>query len=147
MSSPHGSPTMTPRALQLGTPIPINPDAVRECLDPLERPGDGLFLRAWTDGIDAIPLAERRGALSWTTGHVAESVVAVLLAELGYSLVWQLADRDSMGLTSSYFAPTARVFSSSRLREPCGLASAPDSAAGTCGRSRAPGSTKMTTPA
>lgn len=66
------------------------PDGViAGCLD-LDDPGDVLFHQAWRNSLASLPRASRSGALSTVTGHIAESVTAVLLADLGNQLIWQL---------------------------------------------------------
>jgi hypothetical protein len=42
------------------------------------------FHAAWLSSLAAVPRTQRSGALPGITGHVAESVVAVVLNELGY---------------------------------------------------------------
>jgi hypothetical protein len=66
---------------------PLASAMVEECLD-LDQVADQVFARAWRESLTALSPAERRGALAGVTGHVAESVVEVLLAKVGYRLLW-----------------------------------------------------------
>lgn len=72
---------------------------MRACLD-LARPVDLLFLRAWETSLAAVDVAQRSGALPGITGHIAESVCELLLADLGYAPVWHHAGpgRHGVGL-------------------------------------------------
>lgn len=60
------------------------------CLDPVLRPRDALFRTAFTFGLQILRHEERRGGLAGVVGHVAESVIEVVLAEFGWSPVWHL---------------------------------------------------------
>lgn len=71
------------RALRLAVPLPVPAEAIEGCLD-LERPSDRLFRAAWTQSLDAVPRSRRGGALGGITGHVAESVVEVMLVDADY---------------------------------------------------------------
>lgn len=53
------------------------------CLDGSEL--DRRFSLAWTQSLQALPREHRSGALPGVTGHVAESVVALILDEHGYA--------------------------------------------------------------
>jgi hypothetical protein len=81
-------------ASELGSaaPIRIERDFVETHILPKgSRPsGDDLFATALRDGLETLPLRLRRGALSVSTGHIAESVVESLLVEIGYTPVWHI---------------------------------------------------------
>lgn len=62
---------------------------VEDCLD-LTKPVDKLFEQAWRSSLAVLPRTQRGGALSPVTGHIAESVAAVFLVDMGYELVWHL---------------------------------------------------------
>lgn len=67
-------------ALRRATPIAVDERTVTDCLN-LESEQDRSFETAWRNPGVA---ATRRGGLPGTIGHIAESVVEVLLAERGY---------------------------------------------------------------
>jgi hypothetical protein len=56
---------------------------VSSCLDETAEL-DCRFSLAWTQSLKALPKAHRSGALPGVTGHVAESVVELILDEHGY---------------------------------------------------------------
>ena len=72
----------------------------------LDQVADRVFARAWQGSL-ALPPAERRGALAGVTGHVAESVVEVLLADLGYQLLWHFTGPGRHGVDLIVLCPTA----------------------------------------
>jgi hypothetical protein len=80
-------------------------EVVAGCLDP-DQATDRLFARAWSDSLAALPAPERRGALAGVTGHVAESVVEVLLAELGYQLLWHFTGPGRHGVDLIVLCPS-----------------------------------------
>jgi hypothetical protein len=75
----------------------------------LDEPIDRLFYRAWTGSLAALPYAERGGALAGVTGHVAESVVAVLLVDHGHELLWQFTGPGRHGVDVVVLTPDGRV--------------------------------------
>jgi hypothetical protein len=75
-------------ALRAAAHFSLEPASVLSHLDRKERV-DRLFARAFTRGLQSVPLAERRSALAPITGHVAESVIASELVEYGWTPVWQ----------------------------------------------------------
>jgi hypothetical protein len=70
-------------ALRVALPIPIEPSIVASCLD-VGQELDHRFELAWRGSLKALPKAQRTGALPGVTGHVAESVVELMLHEHGY---------------------------------------------------------------
>lgn len=74
---------MPEAALRLAQPLTIDPALVWGCLD-LEAEVEGRFATAWRDSLPALPRARRSGALAGATGHIAESVVELILDERGY---------------------------------------------------------------
>jgi hypothetical protein len=68
----------------------FDPAIVEDCIRTGERI-DRLFDRAWRESLASIARAERSGALAGVTGHIAESVVEVMLDEWGYSMLWHFA--------------------------------------------------------
>lgn len=71
-------------ALRSAPPISLDRKSVSGCLDPEQRPGDVTFAVAWTRSLHALAPHERAGALAGITGHVAESVVELMLTNVGY---------------------------------------------------------------
>ena len=54
---------------------------------------------------------ERRGALSWTTGHVAESVAEIVLADRAWTPVWHFVGPGGHGVDLLMLGPGAeRMF-------------------------------------
>lgn len=74
-------------ALRSAPPLPLPAAIVASCLD-LDAPQDARFNHAWTNSLRALERRERGGALCGVIGRVAESVVEVLLADVGYHPVW-----------------------------------------------------------
>ncbi|MBA3415982.1 MAG: hypothetical protein H0U10_12235 [Chloroflexia bacterium] len=74
--------------LRSAVPLDLG-DIVLDVLDPENEPADALFRRAYTTSLAQLPRAERSGRLAGATGHVGESVVAVLLVDLGYHVLRQ----------------------------------------------------------
>jgi hypothetical protein len=70
-------------ALRASLAIPIDPQSVSSCLDESDEL-DSRFSLAWTQSLKALPKQHRSGALPGVTGHVAESVVELILDEYGY---------------------------------------------------------------
>jgi hypothetical protein len=70
-------------ALRQAIPIEIASNTVRACMD-LEREADQRFEAAWRSRLTGGTGPLGGGALPGTTGHIAESVVEVALAERGY---------------------------------------------------------------
>lgn len=62
----------------------INRESVSSYLDVSERPVDGIFREACRNGLTSLPREQRRGALAGATGHVAESLLELLLEPYGY---------------------------------------------------------------
>lgn len=68
--------------------LPLDRDMVARCLDVNERPSDATFATAFERTLAALDVGARRGALGGFIGHVAESVVEVVLEDLGWTPVW-----------------------------------------------------------
>jgi hypothetical protein len=83
-------------AFRLAAQFPIPREFVEECL--LE--SDDVFLRAWSDGLTALPAAERRGRLCVQTGLIAESVTTLLLQEAGLNVFAEVAAAGCTGSMS-----------------------------------------------
>lgn len=70
--------------LRDAVPLQISRPTVEICLDPAA-PGDQLFRAAWTGSLEQRSPARRSGALPGITGHVAESVVELMLVDHGFA--------------------------------------------------------------
>jgi hypothetical protein len=85
--------------------LPLASAMVEGCLD-LDQVADRVFARAWRESLTALSPAERRGALAGVTGHVAESVVELLLADLGYQLLWHFTGPGRHGVDLIVLCPS-----------------------------------------
>jgi hypothetical protein len=91
--------------------IPIDRTLVLDCLKPEKFPTDGLFARALSEGLHSLDRSERSGALCGVTGHIAESVIEALLAELGWLPVWHFEGPGRHGVDLLLLDPPAeRLF-------------------------------------
>ena len=84
-------------------PVPIPRAHVRRCL----LPEDDHFRRAWREGIDALPVPDRRGRLPVSTGTIAEAVTTLLLTDLGLDVFWQLTAPGLHGVDLLALTPDA----------------------------------------
>ncbi len=80
-------------ALRAAVPFAISDEFVEQCLGD-----DALFRRAWMEGLDAIPLSDRRGHLCRDLGLIAESVATRVLAEAGLDLFSEAVAFDGHGV-------------------------------------------------
>ena len=90
-------------AVRITQALPLPMEVVTSCL--LDREQDQTFRKALEHGLATIAPAMRRGALGGVTGHVAESVVAVLLEQLGYFVVWQFVGPGAHGVDLLELSP------------------------------------------
>jgi hypothetical protein len=93
------------------TALPLERSAIAACLDLNERPSDAIFQTAFEGSLTALQPAERSGALGGITGHVAESVVEVVLEGLGWTPVWHFIGPGRHGVDLLLLGPDAeRLF-------------------------------------
>jgi hypothetical protein len=92
-------------ALRRAPAVALQASVVSRCLDLDKRPQDVLFAIAWARSLPALARHERRGALSGVTGHVAESVVEILLADLGYHPLHHFVGPGRHGIDLLMLAP------------------------------------------
>ena len=104
-------------ALRRAPAVDLQRSPVEHCLD-LRQPGDVRFHVAWTRSLDALAHNERAGALAGVTGHVAESVLELLLADVGYHPVWHFTGPGRHGVDLLMLQPITSSRSRSRAR--CG---------------------------
>lgn len=91
--------------------LPLDPTLVADCLNTDQRPTDALFKQAFESSLAAVERGARRGVLSGITGHVAESVVEVALAEFGWAPVWHFVGPGRHGVDLLMLDPSAeRLF-------------------------------------
>jgi hypothetical protein len=90
--------------LRTALPFPLDARIVESCLKAGDS-GDAMFAEAFRSSLDAIPPAERRGALPGVTGHVAESVIEVILYELGYQPIWHFPGPGRHGVDLAMLSP------------------------------------------
>lgn len=93
-------------ALRVAAVMPVPVDVVMSCM--LDRPSDAIFHHAFDHGLASLPPAKRSGALASTTGHIAESVVSVLLKDLGFFVVWHFTGSGAHGVDLVELSPDAR---------------------------------------
>ena len=99
-----------PEALRSAQAIPLERDLVASCLDP-RKELDRRFARASAQTPAALHPAERRGALAGITGHVAESVVEIVLEGHGWSPMWHFTGPGRHGIDLLFLDPGAeRLF-------------------------------------
>jgi hypothetical protein len=98
-------------ALRAATALPLERPIVIGTLDVDKRPADAVFSRAFAHGLTALDRAERGGALGGVTGHIAESVVEVILSDHGWSPVWDFVGPGRHGVDLLMLGPGAeRLF-------------------------------------
>lgn len=104
--NPHPQAPLSVAPLRRALPLPIAPDVVRGCLGHDER--DPLFERAWSDGIGCLS-RRQRNVIAGVTGHIAESVAAIVIVELGWHLLWQFATTGRHGVDLVALTPDEHV--------------------------------------
>jgi hypothetical protein len=93
------------QATASATALPLERSAVTACIDPAERLSDATFQRAFERSLAALHPAARRGALGGVTGHVAESVVEIVLESLGWTPVWHFLGPGRHGIDLLLLGP------------------------------------------
>ena len=96
--------SMNVHPLRAAASFPIDDETVESCLDA-EDPVDRMFLQAFRSSLAAIPIHARGGALAGVTGHVAESVVELVLSDLGYQPLWHFAGPGRHGIDLAMLSP------------------------------------------
>lgn len=75
----------------------IQRDVVLGCIDE-EQPTDRLFRRAWSQSLTVLT-RRQKAAIAPVTGHIAESVVQLILQDdCGYNVVWLLDGPGTRGV-------------------------------------------------
>jgi hypothetical protein len=92
-----------PPLLKRCTAFPVAEIIVTACLDT-EVARDQLFARGWRSGLGDLTRRER-AAIAGVTGHVAESVIEVLLEPLGWLPLWHLTGPGRHGVDLVLLAP------------------------------------------
>lgn len=93
--------------LRDATPFAVDAAVVQDCLDPTT-PADALFARAWRSGVGVLTRGERCG-IAGVTGHVAESVTEVLLADHGWHVLWHFTGPGRHGVDLVLLTPDDHV--------------------------------------
>jgi hypothetical protein len=84
--------------------LALRPDLVEQCLLPGDR-----FGPAWHRGLDELPPVQRRGAICVEIGTIAESVMTLLLGELGLDVFAELATAGVHGVDLLALTPSGQV--------------------------------------
>jgi hypothetical protein len=91
-------------ALRAATSLAIDPAAIDSCLD-LRKDADVLFARARVNGLASLERKQRAGHLSRVIGEVAESVVEIVLAEVGLQVFWHITTPGVHGVDLLFLGP------------------------------------------
>lgn len=94
-------------ALRASTPFSLSREIVENCLDE-NAPPDALFARAWRSGLGVLSRSER-AVTAPVIGHVAESVIEVLLANEGWMVVSQQVGPGGHGVDLVLLSPDDRT--------------------------------------
>lgn len=70
---------------------------------------DVLFARAYRDGLDSLPVNQRRGKLATVTGLVAEAVAGIVLDEIGCSAFYDVTEHGRHGVDLLAITPQVSV--------------------------------------
>ena len=89
------------------TEMSIEDDLVRSCIDA-RQPLDRLFERAWHSGPGCLSHRERC-AVAGVTGHVAESIVELLLDALDWRVLWHFTGPGRHGVDLLFLTPEGQV--------------------------------------
>lgn len=93
--------------LRSAQPFAVDASSVDDCLD-ITNEQDQSFREAWTGVMagDRVSLSSR---IAPVTGHVAESVAAVILCEVGFHLFWHLTGPGRHGVDLLMLDPAGRT--------------------------------------
>jgi hypothetical protein len=94
-------------AMKQAAVFPIDRESVSSCLNARERPVDDVFEQAWRHGLASLPRERRTGALAGATGHVAESLVEILLEPYGFLPIHHFAGPGRHGVDLLLLTPDA----------------------------------------
>jgi hypothetical protein len=89
--------------LRDATPFALDAALVESCLT--DKPVDAVFRAAFRESLSSVPRDARSGALAGTTGHIAESVIEVVLNELGYAPLWHFTGPGGHGIDLAMLSP------------------------------------------
>jgi hypothetical protein len=101
------SPPVSSAALRQSSAFCLDTVVVQECLDPASA-RDRLFARGWRSGPASLTRAERC-AVAGVTGHIAESVIEVLLDRLGWRVLWHFTGPGRHGVDLVFLTPDDKV--------------------------------------
>ena len=94
-------------ALRRASAFGLDTAVVMECLDPASAK-DRLFAKGWRSGPASLTRADRC-AVAGVTGHVAESVIEVLLDRLDWRVLWHFTGPGRHGVDLLFLTPDNKV--------------------------------------
>jgi hypothetical protein len=92
--------------LRDATAFALDPEIVESCVNG-RLPVDAVFRKAFRRSLASVPRSLRPAALAGVTGHVAESVIEVILHGLGYFPMWHFAATGGHGIDLAMLSPNA----------------------------------------
>jgi hypothetical protein len=94
-------------ALRRSSAFDLDRTVVEDCLDPASA-NDRLFARGWRSGPASLSRAERC-TVAGVTGHIAESVIEVLLDRLDWRVLWHFTGPGRHGIDLLFLTPDDKV--------------------------------------
>jgi hypothetical protein len=85
--------------------FPLDRKSVNACLHFRKRPVDKVFWEAWRHGLASLPMEQRSGSLAGATGHIAESVIELLLEPYGYVPIHHFVGPGQHGVDLLFLTP------------------------------------------
>jgi hypothetical protein len=98
---------MRSAALRQASAFRLDTFVVEECIDPVSSK-DRLFSRGWRSGPASLTRAERC-AVAGVTGHIAESVLEVLLDRLDWRVLWHFTGPGRHGVDLVFLTPDDQI--------------------------------------
>lgn len=98
---------MRSTALRQSSAFRLDMFDVEECIDPASAK-DRLFGKGWRSGPTSLTRAERC-AVAGVTGHIAESVLEVLLDRLGWQVLWHFTGPGRHGVDLVFLTPDDKI--------------------------------------
>jgi DNA/RNA non-specific endonuclease len=87
--------------------FPVDASIVTGCLDPASS-RDSLFTQAWKSG-PATLTRTKRCAIAGVTGHLAESVIELLLDRMGWRVLWHFTGPGRHGIDLALLTPDGKI--------------------------------------
>lgn len=98
---------MRSAALRRSSAFRLDTSVVEECIDPASA-RDRLFGRGWRSGPASLTRAQRC-AVAGVTGHIAESVLEVLLDRLDWRVLWHFTGPGRHGVDLVFLTPDDKI--------------------------------------